>query len=202
MFAELKKYGLLLQTDANLPSVCALVAGEPVRGSWWGHPRSQEMFNAISDLEDHADVLVTKLVSHKVTYLHRSLWPALIGVGRAREPWQVGPLSREARQLLREVDRKPVLTDRRVSKAGSELERNLLVSVEQFHTESGSHARRLESWDRWSGRTGYSGEVTATDVAKLRLEVIVASLNRQFNARGFLPWQKKISPNGPKISQQ
>src|ERR1041385_5634499 len=146
VFTELKRYGLLLQTDAHLPSVCSLVAGEPVKGSWWGHPRSQEMFNAISDLEEHADVLVTKLVSHKVTYLHRSLWPALIAVGQAREPWQVAPLSRQARQLLRAVDRQPVLTDREISKAGSELERNLLVSVEQFHTESGSHARRLESW--------------------------------------------------------
>jgi len=32
VFAKLKEHGLLLQTDANLPNVCALVAGAPVRG--------------------------------------------------------------------------------------------------------------------------------------------------------------------------
>ena len=41
VLAELKEYGLLLQIAARLPNVCALVAGEPVRGSWW-HPRSHD----------------------------------------------------------------------------------------------------------------------------------------------------------------
>ena len=38
---ELKRYGLLLVTDARLPSLVALVAGAPVRGSWWSHPRGK-----------------------------------------------------------------------------------------------------------------------------------------------------------------
>ena len=43
MFAKLKEHGLLLQTDVNLANVCALVAGAPLRGSWWAHPRSHEI---------------------------------------------------------------------------------------------------------------------------------------------------------------
>ena len=34
----LAECGLLLESDAKLPSVAGLVACAPVRGSWWGHP--------------------------------------------------------------------------------------------------------------------------------------------------------------------
>jgi hypothetical protein len=190
VFAKLKEHGLLLQTDANLPNVCALVAGAPVRGSWWAHPRSHEIFRANCELAEHPDVLVNKLISGKITYLHRALWSTVIAIGRARESWQIERLSHDARNLLAEVDRKPIQTDRRLSKSASELETNLLVYSEQFHTETGAHARCLESWDHWSGRTGYIGEQITPVSAKLVLEDVVASLNRKFQGRGRLPWQR------------
>jgi hypothetical protein len=190
VLAKLKELGLLLQTDANLPNVCALVAGKPVRGSWWAHPRSHEIFRVNGELAEHPDVLVSKLISGKITYLHRPLWAAVMAIGRARESWQIERLSRDARNLLGAVDRKPVQTDRRWRKPASELETNLLVYSEQFHTAAGSHARRLESWDRWSSRTGYIGEPITLIRAKLALEEVVASLNRKFNGRGRLPWQR------------
>jgi hypothetical protein len=190
VLAKLKELGLLLQTDANLPNVCALVAGKPVRGSWWAHPRSHEIFRVNGELGEHPDVLVSKLISGKITYLHRPLWAAVMAIGRARESWQIERLSRDARNLLGAVDRKPVQTDRRWRKPASELETNLLVYSEQFHTAAGSHARRLESWDRWSSRTGYIGEPITLIRAKLALEEVVASLNRKFNGRGRLPWQR------------
>ena len=191
VFAKLKEHGLLLQTDANLANVCALVAGAPVRGSWWAHPRSHEIFRVTCELEEHPDVLVNNLISGKITYLHRALWPAFLAIGRARESWQIERLSHDASNLLVEVDRKPIQTDRRWNKPASELETNLLVYSEQFHTKSGAHARRLESWDHWSGRTGYVGEQITPVNAKLTLEDVVASLNRKFNGRGRLPWQVK-----------
>jgi hypothetical protein len=189
--AKLKEHGLLLQTDANLANICALVAGAPVHGSWWAHPRSHEIFRVTCELAEHPDVLVNKLISGKVTYLHRALWPAFLAIGRARESWQIERLSHDASNLLVEVDRKPIPTDRRWSKPASELETNLLVYSEQFHTKSGAHARRLESWDHWSGRTGYIGEQITPVSGKLTLEDVVASLNRKFNGRGRLPWQGK-----------
>jgi hypothetical protein len=188
VFAKLKEHGLLLQTDANLPNVCALVAGAPVRGSWWAHPRSHEIFRVNCELAAHPDVLVTKLISGKITYLHRALWPAFVAIGRARKPWQIEHLSHDAHNLLAEVDRKPIQTDRRVSKPASELEINLLVYSEQFHTDAGAHARRLESWDHWSIRTGYIGEQITLISARLTLEDVVASLNGKFKGRGRLPW--------------
>src|ERR1700724_2677238 len=134
VIAKIKEHGLLLQTDANLPNICALVAGAPVRGSWWAHPRSHEIFRLNCELAAHPDVLVNKLISAKITYLHRALWPAVIAIVRPRESWQIEHLSNDARNLLVEVCRQPIRTDRRVSKWASELETNLLVYSEQFHT--------------------------------------------------------------------
>jgi len=189
VLAKLKEYGLLLHTDASLPNVCALVAGGPVRGSWWSHPRGRQIFQVKIELEDHPDVLVTKLISGKITYLHRALWPAFIMIGRARESWQIERLSPHARELLAAVDRKPVQPDRGSSKPASELEANLLVHGEQFHSETGAHARRLESWDQWSSRIGYRGREITLVRAKRKLESIVAPLNRKFKGHGRLPWQ-------------
>jgi len=189
VFAKLKEHGLLLQIDANLPNVCALVAGVSVRGSWWAHPRSHDIFRVNCALAAHPDVFVHKLISGKVTYLHRALWPAVIAIGRAREFWQIDSLSPDARSLLAEVDREPVETNRHLSKAASELETSLLVYSEQFHSEAGAHARRLESWAHWSRRTGNGGEQITVISAKLLLEDVVASLNRKFSGRGHLPWQ-------------
>ena len=193
VFAKLEEHGLLLRIDANLPNVCALVAGERVRGSWWSHPSGRAIFAVDGELADHPDVLMTKLISGKVTYVHRALWPQVIAVGRAREPWQVKDLSPGSRKLLAQVDHKPVEPDRRARRAASELETRLLVYSEQFHSESGAHVRRLESWDHLSRRIGDVGEqITAVSGVRL-LEEVVASLNRKFNGRGRLPWQGRSS---------
>ena len=82
VLAALKRYGLLLQTDARLPNVCALVTGAPIRGSWWAHPRSHDIFRVSCHVAEHPDVLVIKLVSSKVTYVHRALWPYVVTIGR------------------------------------------------------------------------------------------------------------------------
>jgi hypothetical protein len=188
VFRELKLHGVLLQTDARLPNVCTLVAGAPVRGSWWAHPKSHEIFRVNCALADHPDVLVVKLISAKLTYVERALWGYVVAIGRAREPWQVESLSPGARELLEEVDRASVATNRRLAKAASELETLLLVYSEQFHTETGSHARRLDTWDRWLDRTGGVSVKRNPDRARDALEQLVESLNRQFSGSGRLPW--------------
>ena len=185
---ELKDQGLLLQTDTRLPSVCALVAGEPVRGSWWAHSRSHDIFRVNLALAEHPDVLITKLVSAKVTYVDRALWSAIVTVGRAREAWQLESLSRAARELLDEVDSAPVQTDRRVAKPASELEKFLLVYSQQSHTEGGAHARRLESWKEWLSRTRFVPADLKPGKARDMLDQIIQSLNQKFKARGRLPW--------------
>ena len=191
-FTALQKYGLLLLNDPALPNLCRLVAGERVRGSWWAHPLAQEIFKVYDALDDHPDVLIMKLISAKVTYIHRKLWPQIIAVGRAREPWQMKDLPAAARKLLAAVDKAPLDPGREKAAAARELDARALVISAQFHSESGAHVRRLESWDHWCNRTGCSTESITPHAARRALEERVANLNREFGGRGRLPWQGKL----------
>jgi hypothetical protein len=75
----LEAEGVLLESAKGpIPNVAELVAGEPIRGSWWGHPASHEIFAAINRLADSPDVARMRLVNHKVTLVHRRLWPVLL----------------------------------------------------------------------------------------------------------------------------
>ncbi len=188
VFRELERCGLLLETDPNLPSLVALVAGGPVAGSWWGHPLGHTIFATGEALFAHRDVLLAKLVSGKATWVHRRLWPALYAVARAREPWQTEGLSSEARALLASVDR-----DGQARATGSvarELETKLLARGEQEHTASGRHAKVLESWDRWASRQRPAIAPLGADAGRLELEAALGALNERHGGRGRLPWQR------------
>ena len=77
--AVLFEQGMLLESACGpIPNVAELVAGEPIRGSWWGHASSHDIFEVLNALADSPDVVRTRLVSGKVTLIHRRLWPALI----------------------------------------------------------------------------------------------------------------------------
>ena len=65
-----------------VPSLAAAIAGAAIRGSWWSHPRSHEIFELTRVIRDRNDVLVCRLVNGKVTFVHRRLWPALVRVAK------------------------------------------------------------------------------------------------------------------------
>jgi hypothetical protein len=49
--AALVEHGMLLESARGpLPNVAEMVAGEPIRGSWWGHPASHAIFDALNTL--------------------------------------------------------------------------------------------------------------------------------------------------------
>lgn len=77
--AFVEKHGVVLQAArGSIPSLAEAVAGERIRGSWWGHPKSREIYLAAQAVCESPDVLVCKLVEGKITYVHRRLWPALV----------------------------------------------------------------------------------------------------------------------------
>jgi hypothetical protein len=69
---------VLESAHGPLPSLAEHIAGEPIRGSWWSHPLAHEIFAAIQQVRDSPTVVATRLVSGKVTLIHRRLWPALV----------------------------------------------------------------------------------------------------------------------------
>ena len=77
--AFVEQNGLVLASGRGaVPSVADAVAGERIRGSWWGHPKAKEIFRALSAIGESADVLCFRLVGGKITFVHRRLWPALV----------------------------------------------------------------------------------------------------------------------------
>jgi len=77
--AFVRRHGIVLLAGRGpVPSLADAIAGEPIRGSWWGHAKGQEIFLASEALAEHPAVLVCKLVNGKVTFVHRRLWPALV----------------------------------------------------------------------------------------------------------------------------
>ena len=200
VFLQLQESGLLLLSDANLPSVSGLIAGEKVRGSWWAHKEAQTIFNVSEMLEAHRDVLIMKLISEKVTFVHRELWKQIYSIGVAREGWQVKHLSPAARLLLKAVDNEGCLqTNKLDKKFGSkpgdtarELELRLLVHAEQKHSESGAHTKVLQTWDTWAERVGFRARANSAAAARRFLEERLAQTNRDHNAHGTLPWMKSL----------
>jgi len=101
VFLQLEKLGVLLVSDSFFPNVYQLIAGDSRRGSWWGDEQAHTIFALNEMLEDHPDVLVMKLISGKVTFVHRELWGQIYSIGVAREEWQLRKLSPGAKLLLR-----------------------------------------------------------------------------------------------------
>jgi hypothetical protein len=77
--AFVKREGIVLQAArGRVPNLAEFVAGAPIRGSWWGHPKGKAIFAAAHRVVDSGEVLVCRLVGGKVTFVHRRLWPAVI----------------------------------------------------------------------------------------------------------------------------
>lgn len=69
---------VLASAKGPVPNLAAAVAGAPIKGGWWAHPKGREIFNVLGAVADSPDVLVCRLVGGKVTFVHRRLWPALV----------------------------------------------------------------------------------------------------------------------------
>ena len=77
--AFVEHHGVVLQAARGpVPSLAEAIAGGPIHGSWWGHPKGREIFRVTEAVCASPDVLVCKLVEGKITYIHRRLWPALV----------------------------------------------------------------------------------------------------------------------------
>jgi hypothetical protein len=181
----LRGRGLLVLHDARLvTSAVALIAGAPVKGSWWSHPRANEIFRVVNEVAEDPDVVVAKLIDGKVTLVHRRLWPALLAVAGARAAWQLDGLSAEAGALLRSLrSGKPVQATGAPVK---EIEGRLLARGEQVHTPGGKHVTRLESWTAWARRAGCAPVAPAE--GRRALEQAVAELG---GGPERLPWNRR-----------
>lgn len=153
----------------GVPCFVEAVTGEPVRGSWWGHPLGKLIFTLAEGLDDSNEVLTLKLLEGKATFVDQALWPVLLAVV-LDDQWRaarVKILSAAGKALLKKVE----ASSRRGEAAGpvKELEESLLVHCASEHTEKGRHEKRLTSWSHWAKSRSLSP-------AKLEVEAALEQL--------------------------
>lgn len=91
-----ERHGVVLASARGpVPNVAEAVAGGPIRGSWWAHPRGKQVFAALSAIADSPDVLAFRLVDGKRTLVHRRLWPALVKLASALGPERLTAVTEE-----------------------------------------------------------------------------------------------------------
>jgi hypothetical protein len=195
---ELDDRGLLLMHDPRLPCATALIAGEPISGSWWGHQKGELIYEALGRL-DGTRVAWPKLLGGKVTLLHRSLWPSLISAARSGAEWQRAGLGADARALLARLAKSETLRSdalrlppgsRKIGAIVSELEARLLIYSESEHTEAGHHSRALVPYQLWQRQKGITDRELPPPAAALdALEEAAARALGERVLERLLPWK-------------
>ena len=92
----IRKHGIVLASARGpVPRLAEAIAGGPIKGSWWAHPKGQEIFHVLRSLDDVPDVLACRLVDGKITLVHRRLWPALVRAAPRFSPRQLAATREE-----------------------------------------------------------------------------------------------------------
>jgi hypothetical protein len=198
----LAETGVLLVQDATLPSVTTLVTGAPVRGSWWAHEQAHSIFDVLQELEP--ETTRARLMLRKQTLIDRRLHPELAAVGGERADWQLQALAAAGAALLSDVDAagRPVRADaltvtgpRGRADVVRDLERRLLVATDEIHTESGRHAKVLQSWCVWAATTAVTAPFPDPRAARATFE---QALHRVVDDAGLrrspFPWPSEDPP--------
>jgi len=102
----IKKHGVVLASAKGpVPRLAEAIVNEPIRGSWWAHPKSHQIFAILQAVTDSKDVLVCRLVNGKVTLVHRRLWPALARAAKRFPAGQISQVHEEHTASGRHVSR-------------------------------------------------------------------------------------------------
>lgn len=86
----IREHGIVLSAARGpVPRMVDVIAGEVVRGSWWVHTKSHQIFAIFQKLADSPEILVCRLIQGKVTFVHRHVWPALVRLSDRIEPGKI-----------------------------------------------------------------------------------------------------------------
>jgi hypothetical protein len=94
--AFVREHGVVLvSAKGPVPRLTEAIAGEPIKGSWWGHAKGKQIFAVLQNVGEHEDVLMCRLVDGKVTLVHRRLWPALAAAAAQFAPERIAKVAQE-----------------------------------------------------------------------------------------------------------
>jgi len=106
--AFIEEHGVVLASAKGpVPRLAEAIVNESIKGSWWAHPKSRQIFAVFRAVTDSEDVLVCRLVNGKITFVHRRLWPALFRIAQRFSSRQIAQVHEEhmasGRHVTREV---------------------------------------------------------------------------------------------------
>lgn len=104
--AFVRKHGVVLvSAKGPVPNLAQAVAGEPIQGGWWSHPKGRAIFRVLESVTDSPEILVCRLVGGKITLVHQRLWPALARAASHFAPARLSKVTQEHTASGRHVNR-------------------------------------------------------------------------------------------------
>src|SRR5882672_1535231 len=108
----IEQHGVVLASAKGpAPRLAEAIVGGPIKGSWWAHPKSRQIFAVFNAVADSEDVLVCRLVNEKITFVHRRLWPALVRIAPQFSGRQIAQVHEQHTSLGRHVAREVAFPD-------------------------------------------------------------------------------------------
>src|SRR5438046_6271869 len=86
---------VLVAAKGAVPRLTEAIVGGPIKGSWWAHPKSHQIFAILQTVTHSKEILVCRLVDGKVTLVHRRLWPALVRIAGRFPPDRIAQVREE-----------------------------------------------------------------------------------------------------------
>ena len=110
--AFVRRHGVVLvSAKGRGPNLVEAIAGEVVKGSWWGRADGKHIFAVLSAVTESDEVLVCRLIDGKITLVHQRLWPALVRLAGAFPPERLAQVLSEHTPSGRHVSRSVAFAD-------------------------------------------------------------------------------------------
>jgi len=94
--AFVQEHGVVLASAKGpVPRLTEAIVGEPIKGTWWAHPKSHLIYSILTDLAESKQLLVCRLINGKITLVHRRLWPLLVCLAERFAPEQLAQVREE-----------------------------------------------------------------------------------------------------------
>jgi hypothetical protein len=94
--AFVRRHGIVLvSAKGPVPRLTEAIAGEAIKGSWWAHSKSHQIFAILQKLGDSPDILVCRFIAGRQTFVHRRLWPAIVKLASQFDPEQLAQIRQE-----------------------------------------------------------------------------------------------------------
>ena len=104
--AFVRQHGVVLASaKGTAPRPTEAIVGEPIKGSWWAHPKSHHIYTILGAVTDSDQVLVCRLIDGRVTLVHRRLWPSLVRLAKRFAPERLAQVRDEHTPSGRHINR-------------------------------------------------------------------------------------------------